>query len=146
MNVLYEARHLYDEATDAVHRTTLTVEHHPGQLESLKAFLAGIAAQAGVYFAGIEHETVKLKTAAPVAEPPPAESLASEPEAAVTIEGEAHGEQPLQREHESEAAGDGPGPEGPEIGPPADDDEHAHGELAGTSGASAEAGSGTGNL
>lgn len=140
--MIYEARHLYGES-DQVARTVLTVEHHPGQGDAIRSFLANVCTQAGVY--SVQMDYTECAASTPVETPLPSLRQASAPDAA-TITGEAHGEPKVQPEHlEPEAAADRERREAEWSWPATVRDARADGELAGASGAGAEAGPESGN-
>lgn len=103
-NVIFEDRSTYDPAKDAVAICSLTVECAPGQMESVKAFMAGVMTQAGVYHVSFDSSvvtpTVEEPAAAPVAEPESAQADAAEPSSSVVAVAD---EQPALQEPESAA-------------------------------------------
>jgi hypothetical protein len=117
VTVLFEDRSRYDAAKDSFGVTTLQVEHHPKQADSIKEFLAEVSRKAGVYFAEIRNETFT-----PAAPEPAVES------------GEAHGEQPVRTEQQPEAAEVGARSEPEEGGTEAGVHSDGDSELAWTSG------------
>ncbi len=130
--ILHEASELHDPAKDAVATTVMRIEHHPGQLEHIIAFLSEIAHKAGVYFAELEHKV--FESEAPLV----AQSIGVPTE---IVEGEAHGEPTVLAEHlEPETAGGGEGNEAPPEGETHVElsDQGEHGELAWPAGAGAE--------
>lgn len=118
--VVFEDRSTYRPGKDSVATVTLSVECSPGQVAELTGFLIGASSKAGVYSVAVDH-------------------VVTIPE----IEGEAHGEQEVQRSDlEPEAAIDGQGSETELVGGPARLAQREHSVVAGTAGEGAEQGSG----
>lgn len=99
MEVLFEDRSTYDPRIEAIAIATLTVECHPGQVRSIKDYLANIGTQAGVYHAAFDSIEIPA--------PEPAAALVAEPVAVPTADVEilaaspAADEQPATDAHSS---------------------------------------------